>query len=332
MSTHTEALQQLVDIIDSAGLLNLSNGVQLGQTVWYVKAFDRLNYAREVLAAPAPDTEAAVDATLGVTAELARVTAERDELAAETSDLSRLVARQADLLTAAVNALKGEPPELVLWSHHDVGELAAAMTAQCGDLRRLVQRSFDARETSNIEHAQFVDAMEGRFKAQWARAEKAEKERDALAGKLADVDTHQLAWEAAVDVRRRERDAAEEQVQLRDRLLATTATKLGEAHKANAALRAALKALFETRADRSQERGQAIAQAEVALADPNLGADYVPTGAIGVALSVQSERHRVELRRVAEAVRDACAMLLPHGADGRAYEVLDLDAIVRGTR
>lgn len=45
------ALEGLVQILDSAGLLNLSNGVQLGQTSWYVKASDRLEAARAALTA-----------------------------------------------------------------------------------------------------------------------------------------------------------------------------------------------------------------------------------------------------------------------------------------
>lgn len=45
-----EALDGLVEIIDKAGLLNLSNGVQLGPTVWYVRASDRLEVARAALA------------------------------------------------------------------------------------------------------------------------------------------------------------------------------------------------------------------------------------------------------------------------------------------
>lgn len=54
MSTceYRESLQSLVDIIDAAGLLNLSNGVQLGATSWYVKASDRLEYAKSLLAHP----------------------------------------------------------------------------------------------------------------------------------------------------------------------------------------------------------------------------------------------------------------------------------------
>jgi hypothetical protein len=44
------ALVELVWVIDRAGLLNLSNGVQLGQTSWYVKASDRLEAARTAIA------------------------------------------------------------------------------------------------------------------------------------------------------------------------------------------------------------------------------------------------------------------------------------------
>jgi hypothetical protein len=45
-----EALEELTEIIDKAGLLNLSNGVQLGPTVWYVKATERMDYARAAIA------------------------------------------------------------------------------------------------------------------------------------------------------------------------------------------------------------------------------------------------------------------------------------------
>ena len=45
-----EALEGLVTVIDAAGLYNLSTGVQLGGTVWYVKATDALDEARALLA------------------------------------------------------------------------------------------------------------------------------------------------------------------------------------------------------------------------------------------------------------------------------------------
>ena len=50
------ALAGLVGIIDKAGLHNLSKGVQLGPTVWYVKASDWLELARSLLPDP-PETE-----------------------------------------------------------------------------------------------------------------------------------------------------------------------------------------------------------------------------------------------------------------------------------
>lgn len=45
------------------------------------------------------------------------------ELEEEVEDLSKLTQKQSDLLTAAVNVLKGPPPDLVLWSHHDIADL-----------------------------------------------------------------------------------------------------------------------------------------------------------------------------------------------------------------
>lgn len=44
-----EALQGLVSVIEAAGLSNLSNGVELGPTVWYVKASDAMAFAKETL-------------------------------------------------------------------------------------------------------------------------------------------------------------------------------------------------------------------------------------------------------------------------------------------
>ena len=37
-----EALKQLTDVIKAGNLLNLSRGVELGSTVWYVKAHDAM--------------------------------------------------------------------------------------------------------------------------------------------------------------------------------------------------------------------------------------------------------------------------------------------------
>jgi hypothetical protein len=58
------------------------------------------------------------------------------ELEQERCDLQDLVARQAALLTAAANALRGPPPELTLWSHHDVPQLIDALRAERDALKR----------------------------------------------------------------------------------------------------------------------------------------------------------------------------------------------------
>lgn len=43
-----------------------------------------------------------------------------------------LLTRQGDLLRRTVNALRGDPPPLTTWSHHDVPELAAEMRSRAG--------------------------------------------------------------------------------------------------------------------------------------------------------------------------------------------------------
>lgn len=45
-----EALSDLVEIIERAGVSNLANGVQLGQMSWAVKAGDRMRWAKTCLA------------------------------------------------------------------------------------------------------------------------------------------------------------------------------------------------------------------------------------------------------------------------------------------
>lgn len=43
------ALKNLTCIINKAGLINLTKGVQLGATSWYVKASDAMDYAESVI-------------------------------------------------------------------------------------------------------------------------------------------------------------------------------------------------------------------------------------------------------------------------------------------
>ena len=115
--------------------------------------------------------------------------AEREGLNDETSVL---ISRQADLLTRTVNILRGDPPPLTSWSHHDIPELAAEkvsevarLTAERDALAQIKRHIDEVRDgtgwTVQIygvllqqcdEYGKTVDAH---------RAERAEAERDALA-------------------------------------------------------------------------------------------------------------------------------------------------------
>jgi len=62
--------------------------------------------------------------------DLRRAERERDDLRAEHAADCDLIARQAAILTAVADALKGPPPALRTHSHHDLGAAAAATVAQ----------------------------------------------------------------------------------------------------------------------------------------------------------------------------------------------------------
>ena len=47
-----------------------------------------------------------------------------DRLQEEVEEYDATLTRQSDLLTRTVNALRGDPPPLTSWSHHDIPELA----------------------------------------------------------------------------------------------------------------------------------------------------------------------------------------------------------------
>jgi hypothetical protein len=59
--------------------------------------------------------------------------------AQEIADASGLRERLSALLTDTVNALRGPPPELVLWSWHDLPERAAAMAQEVERLTALAE-------------------------------------------------------------------------------------------------------------------------------------------------------------------------------------------------
>jgi hypothetical protein len=60
---------------------------------------------------------------------------EIERLRTEEEFSYELTRRQADLLTGVVNALKGPPPELTLWSHYDAPMLAQACVREVERLR-----------------------------------------------------------------------------------------------------------------------------------------------------------------------------------------------------
>ena len=82
---------------------------------------------RDAEACRADSMEGEIDS---LRAQLAAVTAERDGLRAERDGEHDLIARQAAILTAVADALKGPPPALSSHSHHDLGAVAAATVAQ----------------------------------------------------------------------------------------------------------------------------------------------------------------------------------------------------------
>lgn len=55
-----EALRDVVALLDNAGLMNLSRGVQLGATSWYVKISDACTRARALAGLPEPDQKQSV--------------------------------------------------------------------------------------------------------------------------------------------------------------------------------------------------------------------------------------------------------------------------------
>lgn len=122
-----------------------------------------------------------------------------------------------------------------------------------------------------------------------------------------------------------------------------------ELEKQVATLRAALQGFID-----AVEVGRgpwAVREARAAIADTNLGADWVPraeleavkqklhdlqdaSAELSYAVVIEKERHQAELRRVAEAVRDVCTnCIVKDGNPMFALEriqAVDLDAIVRG--
>jgi hypothetical protein len=72
-----------------------------------------------------------------------------DRLQEEVEEYDAILGRQGDLLTRTVNALRGNPPPLTSWSHHDIPELAAEKVAEVALL--IAERDALAAQVARVE-------------------------------------------------------------------------------------------------------------------------------------------------------------------------------------
>ena len=129
-----------------------------------------------------------------------------DRLQEEIEEYDAILTRQSDLLTRTVNALRGNPPPLTSWSHHDIPKLAAEKVAEVARLTAECLRAQGFDVTARAEQCEWfndrfpcdgvcVDAPEeacsrhGRNPADlWRIIGEVTAERDALAAQVARVE------------------------------------------------------------------------------------------------------------------------------------------------
>ena len=107
-----------------------------------------------------------------------------DRLQEEVEEYDAILRRQGDLLTRTVNALRGNPPPLTSWSHHDIPELAAEKVSEVARLtaERDALAAAHARESEKVWKVEEVmDDIEGSDPTTW------EHLRAALTGSEADT-------------------------------------------------------------------------------------------------------------------------------------------------
>ena len=143
-----------------------------------------------------------------------------DRLQEEVEEYDAILRRQGDLLTRTVNALRGNPPPLTSWSHHDIPELAAEkvaeverLTAERDALAQIKRHIDEVRDgtgwTVQIYGVLLQQCDQYGKTIDTRRAEQAESERDALAAQVARVEALGAEWlamdEANADYFSRER-------------------------------------------------------------------------------------------------------------------------------
>ena len=82
-----------------------------------------------------------------------------DRLQKDVEEYDAILTRQSDLLTRTVNALRGNPPPLTSWSHHDIPKLAAEKVSEVERLtaERDALAAQVARVEEVLEHWRTVD-------------------------------------------------------------------------------------------------------------------------------------------------------------------------------
>ena len=77
----------------------------------------------------------------------------------ELEDYHRLTMMQGELLTGAVNAIRGEPEDLSSWSHDDIVELVTAQKSRVETLEQRVQELEKQNALINAEYKKTWDVL-----------------------------------------------------------------------------------------------------------------------------------------------------------------------------
>ena len=166
---------------------------------------------------------------------------ENKELEAEVN--YNLIERQAELLTGVVNAIRGEPPEDTLWSHHDAPKLAQDLNQENEGLRERA-RGGEAVTDEGGTMASDTDDLVKRLCKRWLQEGGLEGSYDFKeAADTIERLERELAEANAVAARRIQEvedqcDEARELYAQTDTLLAEASMELREARKVLEAARA----------------------------------------------------------------------------------------------
>jgi hypothetical protein len=140
-------LMRIAQFVDTSDPFTLDEGVA------------RLRAAVDVAA----DNVVAWDETIRrITAAIEEAHTMAGELQTELDDTHALILRQGALLTGVANALRGEPPALTTWSHHDVVERAkgAAVVVEAARAWKAETDNCDPNEPRDMKAEQAVcDAL-----------------------------------------------------------------------------------------------------------------------------------------------------------------------------